>query len=196
VGITYLDQPDQVRAVLSPLRRKLLNLLREPSSATQLAAALDLPRQRVNYHLRELEKAGLVELVEQRQRRGFTERILRARPGAFVVDPAVMTTAESRELSRIHDQFAAEHLVEVASATVRDVARMQSRADETGKRLLTFTLEAEVRFAEPGDVHRFTDELTEALRRTVAAFDSPGGRPYRLVAAGHPAPADRQGEDS
>jgi DNA-binding transcriptional ArsR family regulator len=197
MGITYLDQPDQVRAVLSPLRRELLNLLREPASATQLAAALELPRQRVNYHLRELEKAGLVELVEQRQRRGFTERILRARPGAFVVDPAVMTTAESRAMNRIHDQFAAEHLVEVASGTVRDVARMQARADDAGKRLLTFTLEAEVRFAEPGDVHRFTDALTEAVRRTVAAFDSPGGRPYRLVAAGHPAPAlAEQGDQS
>jgi DNA-binding transcriptional ArsR family regulator len=195
--LRYVEEPEKVRMALSPIRRRLLELLREPSSATQLAAELELPRQRVNYHLRELEKAGLVELVEQRQRRGFTERILRARPGAFVVDPAVMTTAESRAMNRIHDQFAAEHLVEVASGTVRDVARMQARADDAGKRLLTFTLEADVRFAEPGDVHRFTDALTEAVRRTVAAFDSPGGRPYRLVAAGHPAPAlAEQGDQS
>ncbi len=75
----YVEEPEKVRVALSPIRRQLLDLLREPSSATQLAAALELPRQRVNYHLRELEKAGLVELVEERQRRGFIERILRAR---------------------------------------------------------------------------------------------------------------------
>jgi DNA-binding transcriptional ArsR family regulator len=186
--LRYVDEPEKVRMALSPIRRRLLDLLREPASATQLAAALDLPRQRVNYHLRELEKAGLVELVEERPRRGFTERILRA-SAALVVDPAVMGQA----FTQIQDQYAAEHLVEVAAGTVRDVARMQSAADVDGKRLLTFTLEAEVRFAEPGAVHRFTDALTAALQQVVQEFDSEGGRPYRLIAGGHPAPRRTEG---
>jgi DNA-binding transcriptional ArsR family regulator len=188
--LRYMEEPEKVRMALSPIRRQLLDLLREPSSATQLAAALELPRQRVNYHLRELEKAGLIELVEERQRRGFTERILRASAATLVVDPAVM----GRAFSTIQDQYAAEHLVDVAAGTVRDVARMQSKADAAGKRLLTFTLEAEVRFAEPGDVHRFTDALTEAIRRTVEEFDTETGRPYRLIAGGHP--AARRTEDT
>ncbi|TCO47104.1 helix-turn-helix protein [Kribbella antiqua] len=186
----YVEEPEKVRMALSPIRRQLLDLLREPSSATQLAAALELPRQRVNYHLRELEKAGLIELVEERRRRGFTERILRASAATLVVDPGVM----GRAFASIQDQYAAEHLVEVAAGTVRDVARMQSKADAEGKRLLTFTIEAEVRFASPGDVHDFTDALTGAVRRTVEEFDSEGGRPYRLIAGGHPA-ARRTGEE-
>ncbi|NUR95376.1 MAG: helix-turn-helix transcriptional regulator [Kribbellaceae bacterium] len=186
--LRYVEEPE-VRLALSPIRRRLLELLREPSSATQLAASLDLPRQRVNYHLRELEKAGLVELVEERQRRGFTERILRASAG-LVVDPAVM----GRTFTQVQDQYAAEHLVEVAAGTVRDVARMQTAADADGKRLLTFTVEAEVRFAEPGDVHRFTDALTAAMQQVIDEFDSAGGRPYRVIAGGHPAPRRTQGE--
>ncbi|MEU8222165.1 helix-turn-helix domain-containing protein [Kribbella sp. NPDC048915] len=182
--LRYVEEPEKVRLALSPLRRRLLELLREPSSATQLAAALDLPRQRVNYHLRELEKVGLVELVEERRRGGFTERILRAAAATLVVDPGVV----GRAFTQIRDQYAAEHLVEVAAGTVRDVARMQTAADADGKRLLTFTLEAEVRFAAPGDVHRFTDALTAAVQRVVEEFDSEGGRPYRLIAGGHPAP--------
>jgi DNA-binding transcriptional ArsR family regulator len=188
----YVDEPETVRIALSPIRRQLLELLREPSSATQLAAALELPRQRVNYHLKELEKAGLVELVEQRQRRGFTERILRA-SATIVVDPGVM----GRAFTAIHDQYAAEHLVEVAAGTVRDVAGMQRKADAAGKRLLTFTLETEVRFGAPGDVHRFTDALTEAVRQVVEAFDTEAGRPYRLIAGGHPAVRrTEEGEDA
>ncbi|HEY7597232.1 MAG TPA: helix-turn-helix domain-containing protein [Actinophytocola sp.] len=186
-GLTYVDQPEQVRLALSPLRRRLLGLLREPASATRLAGELDLPRQRVNYHLRALERAGLVELVEERQRRGCVERILRTRPGTFVVDPTMMI-ADERTQAR--DQFAAEHLVDVAAATVRDVARMQAGAAAEGKRLLTFTVEAEVKFGQPHDVHAFTDALAEAVRQVVARFDSPDGRPYRMVVAGHPAPAD------
>lgn len=183
----YLEEPEQVRAALSPLRRQLLGLLQEPASASQLAQTLDLPRQRVNYHLKELEKAGLIELAEERQRRGFVERLFQATSAAIVVDPSVMTTGEERTFTRLHDQYAAEHLVETAAATVREVARMQGKAADAGQRLLTFTLEAEVRFAEPSDLHRFTDALTAAVRRTVEDFDAEGGRPYRLIAGGFPA---------
>ncbi len=188
--LSYLEEPEQVRAALSPLRRQLLNLLQEPASGTQLAAALDLPRQRVNYHLRELEKAGLVELVEERQRRGCVERILRATAGAFVVDPAVM--GEARAFTEIQDQYAAEHLVGVAAGAVRDVARMQAKIDESGKRLLTFTIEAGVSFADPADVHAFTSELAEAVAAVSARHFSPTGRRYRVVVGGYPQRKDQE----
>ncbi|MFS0913256.1 ArsR/SmtB family transcription factor [Microbacterium sp. 179-I 3D2 NHS] len=180
----YLDEPDVVRAALSPVRRRMLELLREPLSASGLAEAMSAPRQRVNYHLKELEKAGLVELVEERQRRGFTERVFRARHDRLLVDPGVVGSA----FAGIQDDYAAEHLVDVAAGTVREVARMQAAADDAGQRLLTFTIESEVRFAEPGDLHRFAEALTDAVRRTVESFDAPDGRPYRLIAGAHPSP--------
>jgi DNA-binding transcriptional ArsR family regulator len=192
VALTYVDSPDRMRVALSPVRRELLMRLRTPSSASQLAAELGLPRQRLNYHLKELEKAGLVELVEERPRRGCVERILRTRPGALVVDPIVV----AGEFTRIHDQYAAEHLVGVAAMTVRDVARMQDGAARAGKRLLTFALETEVRFARPSDVDAFTEELSAAVGRVVERYDSAGGRPYRMVALGHPAPTPTQGGSS
>jgi DNA-binding transcriptional ArsR family regulator len=192
--LTLIEEPDRVRAALTPLRRQLLARLREPASATQLAQELGLPRQRVNYHLRALETADLLELVEERQRRGCTERVLRAKANAFVVDPSVMAgDGMDRAFATIQDQYAAEHLVDVAAATVRNVGRMQAASNAVGTRLLTFTIETEVRFAEPGDLHRFTDAMAEAIRQTVEAFDTPDGRPYRVVAGGHPAPKP-QGE--
>ena len=38
------------------------------------------------------------------------------------------------------------------------------------------------------------DALQDRLLRTVAEFDSEGGRPYRLIAGGHPAPRRTEGE--
>ena len=52
----FVDDPDRVRAALSPLRRELLRRLAQPASATELATAMELPRQKVNYHLRVLEQ--------------------------------------------------------------------------------------------------------------------------------------------
>ncbi len=190
-SLNYVDEPERVAVALSPLRRQLLGKLQVPASATQLAASLRIPRQRVNYHVRALEAVGLVELVEERRRRGCTERIVRAKPGVLVVNPTLMGTDGTTPApdGALADQYAAEHLVGVAAAAVRDVARMQVKADERGKRLLTFTIEADVRFAGPAAVHRFTEELTEFVARTAAAYDTEGGRPYRMVAAGYPAPA-------
>jgi len=189
--LALLHDPERVRLALSPLRRRLLARLASPASATELAGELGLSRQRVNYHLRALEAAGLVELVELRQRRGFVERVLRAGAAAYVVDPAVMGAGPpAAGATRARDRFAAEHLVGVAAATVRDVARMQSAADSVGSRLLTFTIEAEVAFGAPGDIERFTTEVADLVAGAVARFDRPGGRRYRVVVGGHPAPRD------
>jgi DNA-binding transcriptional ArsR family regulator len=178
-----LHEPSQVHLALSPPRRRLLDALQTPTSATQVADVVGMSRQQANYHLRVLERAGLVELVEERQRRGCTERILRATSGAFVVDPAVL-----QRPGETGDQFAAEHLVSVAADVVRDVARMQSAAERAGTRLLTFTIETEVGFAEPADVDEFTTALADAVAVVAHRFHAPDGRRYRLVAAGHPSP--------
>lgn len=188
-AVALIDEPDLVATALSPLRRQLLERLAQPASASQVAAEMGLPRQRVGYHLRELERVGLIRLVEERQRRGCTERLLQATAGTFVVDPGVLAgPAPDRESVRAQDRYAAGHLLQAASATVRDVARMQAGADRSGTRLLTFTLEADVRFARPGDVHDFAEALAEALAATAARFDTPDGRPHRVLVGGHPTP--------
>jgi DNA-binding transcriptional ArsR family regulator len=193
--MTLMDEPDRLRVALTPIRRQLLGRLREPASAVQLAAELELSRQRVGYHLRVLEQAGLIELMEERPRRGFVERVMRVTANAFLVDPDVLAPTADDGFHHIADRYAAEHLVDVAAGTVREVTRMAAAADRQGARLLTFTLEAEVRFAEPGDVHDFTDALAEAVAAVAARFDAPAGRPYRLIAGGHPTPAPKGATD-
>jgi DNA-binding transcriptional ArsR family regulator len=181
--VALLEDPDRVRLALSPLRRQLLERLRRPASASQVAAEMDLPRQRVGHHVRALEAAGLLELVEERPRRGCTERILRSRADAFVVDPSVIGSGPTSD-----DRHAAEHLMTAATGLVRDVSRMQAAATAEGTRLLTFTVEAEVAFTTPADVLRFTDRLAAAVASVVAEVHDPDGRPYRLVVGGHPSP--------
>jgi DNA-binding transcriptional ArsR family regulator len=195
--VALLDEPDRLRVGLSPIRRRLLERLRQPASATQLASELAMGRQRVNYHLRALEKAKLVDLVEERQRRGCVERILMARAQAFIVDPAVMTSKTGSgapatlAVSRaVQDKFSAEHLIDTAADMVRDVTRMRVQAEKQGARLLTFTMQTDISFAEPGDLERFTTTVAEFVAREAAKFHTPGGggRRYRIVIGGHPSP--------
>lgn len=180
---------ERLRGALSPLRRRLLAELREPASAAVLAARLGQSRQRLNYHVRELEKAGLVELVELRPRRGCVERVVRATARAVMVDP----DASGDLQTAAQDRFAADALLAIAARTISDVATMRARADATGRRLVTFAIEAEVGFAHPADIRRFAERLGRQVTELVATFDS--GRPehrYRLVAGGHPAPGPQE----
>ena len=178
-----------LRGALSPLRRRLLAELRDPASAVALAARLGEKRQRVNYHVRELEKAGLVELVELRPRRGCTERVVRATARAVMVDPDL--SGDLRTATQ--DRFAADALLAVSARTISEVAAMRERADAQGRRLVTFTIEADIGFARPVDIEHFAAQLAQQVTDLVAAFDS--GHPehrYRLVAGGHPAPGPRE----
>jgi DNA-binding transcriptional ArsR family regulator len=189
--VRLMADPEELISALSPIRRRILAVLTTPASATELSPVLGLSRQKVNYHLRVLEQLGLVELVELRQRRGCTERVLR-RTGEVVVDPTVLEPVaddENRPSDRagIRDRHAAEHLVATAARMVREVTRMQSAAAQRGQRLLTFTVETEVGFAQPSDVHRFTDELAAALAGVAERFHTPGGRTYAVTIGGHPA---------
>ena len=176
---------ERLRGTLSPLRRTLLGELREPASATELAARLGETRQRVNYHVRELEKAGLVEIVEERARRGCTERVVRATARAVVVDPDVVG-----DLGAItQDRFAADMLLALAARTVSDVARMRERADAQGRRLITFAIEADVGFEQPADIERFADQLAEQVAQVAARFDTgTAEHRYRVIVGGHPLP--------
>jgi DNA-binding transcriptional ArsR family regulator len=180
-----IEDAGKARQAMTPLRLRMLALLREPGSAATLATALELPRQKVGYHLHALEKAGLVTSAGERQRRGFTERLFVAKAGSFVVDPAILGVPPAVERQ---DRFAAEHLVARSAETVREVTRMQAAAADEGTRLLTFTIEADVGFAAPQDVEVFAERLTSVVAKLAEEFAPQGeGRRYRLLIGGHPA---------
>ncbi len=196
LGLHLLDRPEQVLVALAPARRALLARLTEPASATELGDALGLSRQRVNHHLKALEEAGLVEVVEQRQRRGFVERVFRARATHFVVDPTLVDHGALEDMAAGADRRAAEHLVAVAAATVSDLTRMQGEAARRGERLLTFTIEAEVAFARPADLDAFAEALAAAVEATARAHHRAGGRRYRVLVGAHPAPRPPEDDPS
>ena len=191
------DQP-QLRALLSPLRRQILLLLREPDSATGLAKRLGLARQKLNYHLRALEDAGLVELVEERPRRGFVERVVRASAKAFVIGPE---GAGLDELASSGDRTSSDTLLASAARTLSDVSILRGRADAAGKRLLTMSIEGEVVFPSPRAARLFAEESAAAIADLADRHSKPGkGRRYRFTAGFHPlitkTPAEARVESS
>jgi len=189
LDVAVIEDAAAAEATLDPLRAQLLAELAEPGSASTLATRVGQPRQKVNYHLRELERHGLVELVEERRKGNMTERVLQATASSYVISPAALP-AVAPDPQRSPDRLSARWLLAVAARLVSDVGALITGATRAGQRVATFALDGEVRFASPADRAAFAEELTNAVIGLAGKYHddaAPGGRKFRIVVAVHPA---------
>ena len=196
-----IDDPAAAEISLDPMRTRLLAELAEPGSATALAERVGQPRQNVNYHLKELERHGLIELVEERKKGNVTERLLRATAASYVISPAALAAVQP-DPDRSPDRLSARWLIAVASRLVRDVGVLLAGAAKARKRLATFAMDGEVRFASAADRAAFAEELAGAVTSLVSKYHDESasrGRNHRVIVAVHPslvteteAPRDRK----
>jgi predicted ArsR family transcriptional regulator len=82
-----VDWEHLARATAHPLRISILEILGMDGGRTlspsYLSQELQIPLSNTNYHVTELAKAGLIELVRKRPVRGATEHFYRIRTGAM-----------------------------------------------------------------------------------------------------------------
>jgi DNA-binding transcriptional ArsR family regulator len=187
--LAVIASADAASVAIEPLRSRILAALGEPGSASSVAEALGQTRQKINYHLRILEEHGLVRLVEERPRRGLTERVMIATARSYVISPDVLGRSAS-DPTRTR-RLSTHYLLALAARIVREVSSLSGRADQAGKPLPTMALDTDLRFASPGDRAKFTTELGEAVATVAGRYHderAADGRWYRLVVASYPRP--------
>jgi DNA-binding transcriptional ArsR family regulator len=191
--IEVIEDPAAAEASLDPTRTRILQELTEPASATQLAARVDMPRQKVNYHLKALEHHGLVELVEERRKGNVTERVVRATAASYLISPNALASV-APDPRRFADRFSAFWLLSLASRTVQEMGKLISGAAAAKKKLASFAIDGEITFRSAADRAAFAEELGVAVTRLVdkyhdggAAAAARGARKHRLVVVLHPA---------
>jgi DNA-binding transcriptional ArsR family regulator len=188
LDVAVIEDPVTAEVSLDPVRTRLLAELAEPGSATMLAAKVGLPRQKVNYHLKTLERHGLVDLVEERRKGNVTERVMRATAASYVISPAALAAVQP-DPARSPDNLSARWLLAVAARLVRDVGALITGATQARKRLATFALDGQVRFASAADRAAFAEELSKAVAAMIARYHdetAERGRDHRVVVAVHP----------
>src|SRR3954471_12238953 len=188
LDVTVIEDPAAAEVSLDPIRARLLAELAEPRSATMLAAAVGLPRQKVNYHLRTLEQHGLVELVEERRKGNVTERMMRATAASYVISPLALA-AVAPDPDRAPDRLSARWLLALAARLVREVGVLITGSAKAGKRVATFAIDGKVRFGSAADRGAFAEELASTVAALVAKYhdeSTGGGREHRVIVAIHP----------
>ncbi|NUT72562.1 helix-turn-helix domain-containing protein [Pseudarthrobacter sp. C4D7] len=188
--IAVIEDPAAAEASLDPIRTRILRELVQPASATQLAVRIGLPRQKVNYHLKALERHGLVELVEERRKGNVTERVLQATAASYLISPSALS-AVSPDPVRFVDRFSAFWLLALAGRMVQEVGKLIAGAAHARQKLATFAIDGDITFRTAADRAAFAEELGAEVTRLVEKYHdaggSPHGRRHRLVVALHPA---------
>ncbi|MFQ5758113.1 MAG: helix-turn-helix domain-containing protein [Candidatus Bathyarchaeia archaeon] len=85
--IAIFDNPERLRAFLSDLSWKILELVGEKEMyPMEIARRLRVHEQKVYYHIRKLAKAGAVKVVREEEKKGATAKYYRASFPAFGVE--------------------------------------------------------------------------------------------------------------
>jgi DNA-binding transcriptional ArsR family regulator len=189
-------------ALLNPMRLRLVRMAQEPASATELAGRLGLPRQRVNYHVRELARAGFLRPAGRRRKRNLVEQRYVATARSYVLSPEILGVL-SPDWRAIEDTASADYLLALSEQVRLDVSRAEQEARSRGQRVSTLSIKSQFRFDSPEQRAEFANALRQAVVEVIARHTSPDqaasassragrGRPFRLVLGCYPVPQNQQ----
>jgi DNA-binding transcriptional ArsR family regulator len=181
-----------------PLRVKILAALLEPDSATGVARRMNLPRQTVNYHVRELARARLLARAGRRRRRHLYEQCYVATARGYAFSPELLGKLAA-DPAQVADKFSAAYLVGLAAKMQSELGQVAELAEKAGKRLATLSLNTELRFISAEQRAKFSEELQTVIIDVIGRHSSPyrtadgasaQGRPFRLVLGCYPIPVE------
>lgn len=95
IGLKVLDSFDPIHTLSNPHRQKVLQMLMSmPMTISQLGRELNEYPAGIRHHVMQLEKAGLVFLVEVKASNGYIEKYYRASSQAFLIQKLVLSSSE------------------------------------------------------------------------------------------------------
>jgi biotin operon repressor len=196
--VSLVADAPRAATLLKPLRLRILAQARAPASATTIAGALGLSRQSVNYHVRQLARAGFLRRAGRQRKRGLVEQKYIVSARVFLLAPEVLGPM-GPDVAAETDKLTAGYLLTLAARMQQEAGRAAREARTQGKRLPVFAIDSEIRFASAEQRARFASALTDAIAKVIAHHTSPSdphdpkpaSRRYRLALGCYPIPPER-----
>ncbi|MDR6551914.1 helix-turn-helix domain-containing protein [Paenibacillus qinlingensis] len=181
-----IHSPEQATVLLNPLRGEIIAQLLEPGSATEVARTLGETAQRINYHLKALEKAGLVQRVGTRQVRNLVEVLYRSIAKTFVLAESLSMKPET--LQKLKDQSSLAHLITTSERIRRDAMLLMEESD-VGDVIPSATLQFQVHLCTEQERQSFIEEYTAMVGQLVTRYSSSKEQEaYQVLLAVYPKP--------
>lgn len=157
--VLFVEESGQAGAIFHPLRLDVLRRLSEPRSCPDLAKELAESTQKIYYHVKILERAGLVDKVEERRVRGIMEGLYRARARSYWLSPQLVGRVGGE--GRARDQMSLGFLLTLAEEIQSDVAHLGESAD---KETPSLGLSAQIQLEDNNARVAFLTELQDIFQ--------------------------------
>ncbi len=189
--VLYIEQVDQAQALLHPLRIDLLRQLDEPRTCPDLAERFGTSPQKIYYHIKALEKAGLVEKVREQRVRGIVEGHYQARARSYWLSPALVGQVGGEQTAR--DQTSLRYLLSLTEAAQADLGRLGQRS-EAGDSVPSLGLSAQIYLPDGERRAAFLNDVQALFQQLARKYGLPAdddadekiGELFRLMLACYP----------
>ncbi len=160
-AIYEAESLEQVRALADELRVRIFSLLaQEPMTVTQVGKTLEIAPAKIHYHVRELERVGLVRQVFTREKSGILEKYYRAVAKDISVPRSLVTSAPRDELLAAASELAQS----AVSGYIRALGRVMPLPDEDFQRY-PFSISNATLWLARDELDQFVAELQALMEK-------------------------------
>ncbi|KJB88382.1 transcriptional regulator [Paenibacillus sp. E194] len=100
-SVYKIQTHEQLKAIADPLRTKILmNLVKQEYTGQQLAEMLGITRNNIYFHLKELEKHQVIQIVRKEEKNGIVQKYYRAVASRFIPEDHLLPSMDLIETSR------------------------------------------------------------------------------------------------
>ncbi len=184
-SVELLTDPLKISALAQPLRAQILEALRTADTAAGLARRFGRTRQGLGYHLKELERVGLIRHAGERRKGNFVEQLYEATARRFIVSSRFAADPE-RLAAVFRDQVSLAQLSDLGERLQRDAAGLVDLAAFDGAEIPSATVEAELRFLDEAARAAFMAEYVELVKALLARHGRGEGERFRVALAAYP----------
>ena len=168
--VFYIEDIDQAMILLKPARIELMKRLDEPRTCPELAQSFGDTPQKIYYHIKALEKAGLVEKVGERRVRGVVEGFYQASARAYWLAPHLVSKIGGTQLTQ--DQISLRVLLDLAEEVQDDIGRLGSRS-EVGHKVPSLSLSAHIHLPDGERRAEFLQEVQSLFQDLARKYGTP-----------------------
>lgn len=151
--VLYIEDVDQAAALLKPQRIEMLKLMDQPRTCLELGKIFGETPQKINYHIKALQNAGLVEQVGERRVRGTVEGSYQARARSYWLASDLVGQIGGAAIAQ--DQASLRHLLSLTEEMRDDIGHL---AQQVGREIQSLGLSLHV---ELDDVSRRAEFMAD-----------------------------------
>ncbi len=189
--VLYIEVVEQAGALLHPIRIDLLKRMDEPRTCPELGILFAMSPQKIYYHVKALEKAGLIEKVEERRVRGAVEGYYQAKARSYWLAPHLVGQVGGKKTAQ--DQTSLRFLLTLAEEIQDDIGRLGQQS-EIGQDVPSLGLSGQIYLPDGDRRAAFLDDVQAVFKDLATKYGIPPdevdhdlkGKAFRLILACYP----------